>query len=163
MSKWTCPDCGGGFEEPTTMTIQHSGKELPACPWCGNTIGYHEEVRAMSDDKDDGGVSRASAALTSIRGTLSYQKTNLLDRLHEQYESDGMLVLFRCKECGFTSMSLGSLHGHIEGHRGYTRFNIQLPFTETSPADFERLMEMTEVVRVKEEETIELEEVDDYV
>jgi hypothetical protein len=84
----------------------------------------------------------------------------LLDRLHEEYESDGRLVLFRCKECGQTSMSLGSLHAHCETHRGYTRFNIQLPLTKTSIGDFDRLMEYTEVLRVDETSKISLNEVE---
>lgn len=84
----------------------------------------------------------------------------LLERFHEQYESDGGLVLFRCEECGFASLSIGTIHAHVESHRGYTRFNIQLPFTKTSPAAFDRLMELTEVLRVGETEEITLEEVE---
>jgi len=76
--------------------------------------------------------------------------------LHEQYESDGHLVLFRCRECGHTSMSLGSLHAHVETHRGYTRFGIQVPFTKTAIADGDELMERTEIVRVTETESISL-------
>ena len=86
---------------------------------------------------------------------------NLLEKLfHEQYESDGRLVVFRCRECGYVSLSLGALHGHAEQHRGYTRLKIQLPFTRTSPGDFDRLMEYTEVVRVDAETEITLDEVD---
>lgn len=85
---------------------------------------------------------------------------SLLDRFHEEYESDGGLVLFRCKECGHTDMSIGSIHAHCEQHRGYTRFNIQLPFTKTSMADFDRLMEYTEVLRVEETSEISLTEVE---
>ena len=80
--------------------------------------------------------------------------------LHEEYESDGELVLFRCSECGRTNMSLGSLHAHIERHRGYTRFNIQVPFTKTSRGNFNRLMEFTDVLRVTGTEEITLEEVE---
>jgi len=80
--------------------------------------------------------------------------------LHEQYESDGDLVLFRCRECGHTSLSLGSLHAHVETHRGYTRFGIQLPFTKTALANGDELMEQTEIVRVTETESIELAEVE---
>ena len=76
--------------------------------------------------------------------------------LHEQYEIDGDLVLFRCRECGHTSMSLGSLHAHVETHRGYTRFGILVPFTKTSIADGDELMERTEIVRVTETESISL-------
>lgn len=85
---------------------------------------------------------------------------SLLDRFHEEYESDGGLVLFRCKKCGHTDMSLGSIHAHCEQHRGYTRWNIQLPFTKTSMADFDRLMEYTEVLRVEETSEISLTEVE---
>lgn len=80
--------------------------------------------------------------------------------LHEQYESDGDLVLFRCKKCGYTSLSLGGTHGHIEKHRGYTRFNIQIPFTKTSMANVDRLMEYTEIVRVRDTEEITLDQVE---
>ena len=84
----------------------------------------------------------------------------MIDLLHEQYESEGGLVLFRCTECDYTSMSLGSTHGHIEKHRGYTRFNIQLPFTKTSMANVDELMKRTDIVRVTDTETIELNEVE---
>jgi len=87
---------------------------------------------------------------------------SLLDRLHEQYEVDGDLVLFRCAECGYVSLSLGRTHGHIEQHRGYTRFNIQLPFTETAMANGEQLMDRTEVVRVTGTEDISLDQVDGF-
>lgn len=85
---------------------------------------------------------------------------SLLDRLHEEYESDGGLVLFRCTACGHTSMSLGSIHAHCESHRGWTRFGIQLPFTTTALGDFDRLMELTEVVRVEETREISLDQVE---
>lgn len=84
----------------------------------------------------------------------------LLDYLHEEYEADDGLVLFRCTECGQTRMSLGSHHAHVEGHRGYTRFNIQIPFTKTSPGKFDRLMELTDVLRVDETTEVSLEEVE---
>lgn len=86
----------------------------------------------------------------------------VLDRfLHEEYSDEhGRLVLFRCRECGWVSLSLGSLHAHCEGHRGYTRFGIQLPFTSTSIGDFEALMELTEIVAVEEVERVEIEAVD---
>lgn len=85
---------------------------------------------------------------------------SLLDKLHEEYESDGDLVLFRCTECGQTSMSLGSLHAHIEGHRGYTRLGIQVPFTRTSVANANELMKRTEVLRVDETTQIEIDDVE---
>jgi hypothetical protein len=80
--------------------------------------------------------------------------------LHEKHESNGDLVLFRCTECGYVSFSLGGTHGHIERHRGYTRFNIPLPFTKTSPAKVDELMERTEVLRVTDTEEIPLDEVE---
>jgi len=82
------------------------------------------------------------------------------DLLHEEYETDDALVLFRCSECGQTNLSLGALHAHIERHRGYTRFNIQVPFTKTSMAKFDRLMEYTEVHRVDETSEISLKRVE---
>ena len=85
----------------------------------------------------------------------------LLDFLHEEYEVDGDLVLFRCTDCGQTDLSLGSLHAHIERHRGYTRFNIQLPLTPTTPGRSSALNDRVEVLRVTETETIPLSEVDD--
>jgi uncharacterized Zn finger protein len=84
----------------------------------------------------------------------------LLDRLHEEYESDGQLVLFRCTECGQTNMSLGSLHAHIETHRGYTRFNIQIPFTKSAMANVDELMKYTDVLRVDSVSEISLSEVE---
>jgi hypothetical protein len=84
----------------------------------------------------------------------------LTDLLHEEYEVDGDLVIFRCTECGFTSLSLGGLHGHIERHRGYTRLNIQVPFTKTAMANMDELMQRTEVLRVRQTESISLEEVE---
>lgn len=79
---------------------------------------------------------------------------------HEEFESHGQLVLFRCRECGYTSMSLGGLHAHAEKHRGYTRLNIQVPFTQTSPANADELMKPTNVIRVDDTTEIGIEEVD---
>lgn len=84
----------------------------------------------------------------------------LKELLHEQYEADGNLVLFRCSECGQVDLSLGNIHSHIEGHRGYTRFNIQIPFTQTAMADVDELMERTEVLQVNDAEKISLKEVE---
>jgi len=80
--------------------------------------------------------------------------------LHEQYEVDDGLVLFKCTECGYASLSLGSTHAHVEGHRGYTRFNIQIPFTKTAMANVGELMKLTEVVRVEETTEIGLDDVE---
>jgi hypothetical protein len=84
---------------------------------------------------------------------------SLLDRFHEQYDAGGDLVLFRCKECDFTSMSLGTLHAHVEQHRGYTRFNIQLPLTKTAMAKGDELMKRTEILRVTDTESVDVSEV----
>jgi len=80
--------------------------------------------------------------------------------LHEEYKADGRLVLFRCRDCGYTSLSLGDCHAHIERHRGYTRFNIQIPFTKTSIGNANALMDRTDVLRVADTEEIELAEVE---
>ncbi len=88
------------------------------------------------------------------------QSTARIPWNHEQYESGGSLVLFRCKECGHTEISLGGMHGHCEKHRGYTRWNIQIPFTKTSMGDFDALMDYTEVLRVEETSEISLSEVE---
>lgn len=80
----------------------------------------------------------------------------LLDYLHEQYQThDGRPVLFRCTECGYRSQSLGSLHAHIEGHRGW--FGFQLPWRY---GDADALMELTEVVAIEDSEAVSLAEVD---
>jgi len=47
-----------------------------------------------------------------------------------------------------------------EKHRGYTRWKIQLPFTKTAMADFDCLMEYTEVLLVEETSEISLTEVE---
>lgn len=83
-----------------------------------------------------------------------------MDLLHEQYESDGNIVLFRCIECGYVSLSLGATHGHIEEHRGYTRFNISVPFTKESMANVDELMKRTEVLRVDDTTKIDINEVE---
>jgi len=79
--------------------------------------------------------------------------------LHTQYEMDGDPVLFQCAECGYVEQSLGALHAHIEAHRGYTRWGIQVPFTSTAMANGEELMKRTEVLRVRDTETVELSDV----
>lgn len=79
----------------------------------------------------------------------------LLDFLHEEYQADGHLVLFRCTECGHTNLSLGSLHAHAEKHRGW--FGFQLPWRY---GDFNALMDLTEVLRVDDTREVTLEEVD---
>jgi len=77
----------------------------------------------------------------------------------EQYDIDGDPVLFRCTECGYTEQSLGALHAHIERHRGYTRWGIQVPLTRTAIANRDELMARTEVLRVRETEDVELSDV----
>lgn len=65
------------------------------------------------------------------------------------------LVVYRCTECGKTSVSLGWLHAHAEKHRGL--FGLQLPWRI---GDFDALMELTEVLRVDGYERVNLEEVE---
>lgn len=85
----------------------------------------------------------------------------LTDYLHEEYYTDGDLVVFRCSECGYTSLSLGGIHAHVESHiSGYTRLNIRLPVGKTGYGNFHRLMDFTDVLRVKDTEEITLEDVD---
>jgi uncharacterized Zn finger protein len=81
--------------------------------------------------------------------------------LHEEYDHRGQLVIFRCTECGVVDLSLGSLHAHVEKHRGYTRFNLQIPFTKTAMANVDELMKRTEVLRVDETSEVPLDEVTD--
>lgn len=70
------------------------------------------------------------------------------------------IVLYRCTECGKLSVSLGWLHAHIEGHRGYTWLGIQIPFTKTAVANVSELMKRTEVLRVEEYDVVSLDEVE---
>jgi len=83
----------------------------------------------------------------------------LLDRLHEQYEADGDLVVFECDNCGYTSLSLGSLHAHIEGHESFIGWvSRMLPLVGEDYV--EPLMDDTNVLRVSQTEDIELNEVE---
>lgn len=60
------------------------------------------------------------------------------------------IELYRCTECGKTSVSIGWLHAHIERHRGL--FGLQWPWRV---GDYEALMEMTEVIRVSDYAVVE--------
>jgi len=92
--------------------------------------------------------------------TVSGEFDDGLVSLHEQHETaDGSLVLFQCTECGYVSLSFGGLHGHIERHRGYTRFNIGVPFTKTAPGNVDELMKRTKILRVDETTEVSSEEV----
>ena len=64
------------------------------------------------------------------------------------------IVLYRCSECGETSLNLGTLHAHAETHRGWRGF--QWPW---NMGDFGELMEYTEVLVVETVREVELEEV----
>ncbi len=107
-------------------------------------------------------TSRTKAAVVAAKRTLKFFASSVPPTLHEQYEIEDDLVVFRCSECGYISMSLGALHGHAESHRGYTRLGIQIPFTKTAAGDYDRLMEYTEVLRVGKTEEIDLEEVEAF-
>lgn len=71
------------------------------------------------------------------------------------------IVIYRCEECGYVHPSLGWMHAHVERHRGYTRFGIQIPFTRTSVGDFDALMDRTEVLVVTDAETLPIEDVEE--
>lgn len=83
----------------------------------------------------------------------------LLDRFHEQYESSGNLVVFRCTECGYTSMSLGSLHAHVEGHWSTLGWFKWHTYQWLKP-DENKWMDFTEVLRVDETTEIVLDDVE---
>lgn len=72
----------------------------------------------------------------------------------DQSSQEDAVELYRCSECGKTSVSLGWIHAHIEKHRGYTRFNIQIPFTKTSMANVDELEKLTEEYEIPEEELV---------
>ncbi len=61
-------------------------------------------------------------------------------------------MVYRCAECGKISTDLGSLHAHIEKHRGL--FGIQLPW---NVGDYDELMEMTEEIEVTDYRVCEYE------
>lgn len=81
----------------------------------------------------------------------------LLERLHSEYHThDGDLVLFRCTECGYTTMSIGGLHAHVEQHWPlYRRILFFLPW----PGG-ENWSKYTEVLAVGNTEEIDLTEVE---
>lgn len=67
-------------------------------------------------------------------------------------DRDEEIVVYRCTECGKTSVSIGWLHAHVERHRGF--FGLQLPWRV---GDFDALMEMTEVLRVEDYSEVDIE------
>lgn len=83
---------------------------------------------------------------------------SLLERLHEEYYThDGELVLFRCKECGYTTLSLGFIHAHVEQHWPYLKWFVHfLPWT----GEWDDWMQHTEVLRVDAYSETELSEVE---
>lgn len=44
MTKWDCPECGGGFPDP----IKWHGEYV--CPWCYETIGKHHNSNAPVEE-----------------------------------------------------------------------------------------------------------------
>jgi hypothetical protein len=70
------------------------------------------------------------------------------------------MILYRCTECGKESVSVGWLHAHIEAkHTGFGPFNlIPNPF---ALGNFDRDMDMTEVLRATDPEQVTIDEVDD--
>jgi hypothetical protein len=78
--------------------------------------------------------------------------------LHSEYETaEGDLVLFRCKECGYTTQSIGFLHAHVERHWPLWRsFGKLIPGVVRG----EHWAQYTEVLAVRETEAIDLAEVE---
>lgn len=80
--------------------------------------------------------------------------------LHTEYtDTRGRLVLFRCTDCGYTSLSLGDLHAHVESHwslLGSLRWHAT-HWLRDEPA--EKWLKSTEIVAVDTVEPISLSEV----
>jgi hypothetical protein len=62
-------------------------------------------------------------------------------------------IVFRCSECGEVRSNLGALHSHIDRH---------LEFSISFGPETEKYRDMTQVLKIKEVEKIDLEEVDGY-
>jgi len=113
------------------------------------------------------GVAPTLSEMTVLGGlTIAMMAVLLLGSRVEntvsRHEDSDDPVLFRCEECGRIETSIGTLHAHIEDHRGYTRFNIQNPFIgDTKPGKSDELMKRTEVLRVSEFEKVDLDTVRD--
>lgn len=39
-----------------------------------------------------------------------------------RYDRGDSIEIYRCTECGYVALTLGGLHGHIEGHRRLWNF-----------------------------------------
>lgn len=63
------------------------------------------------------------------------------------------IVLYRCKECGNISTSLGFLHGQMERHFGLGPWNLIPDPRKTANYDF--LMSKTEVIRVTDYDVVD--------
>jgi len=87
---------------------------------------------------------------------------NALERLlYDRYHTvDGDLVVFRCTECGHSSFSVGALHAHAEQHRDIAIDPFGLVVPPWRLANVEALWELTEIVAVDGEETVEPTEVE---
>jgi len=59
-------------------------------------------------------------------------------------------------ECSIT----GCTNRASKKHRGYTRFNIQIPFTGTTMANVDELMNRTEILRVTDTDQVTLNDVE---
>jgi hypothetical protein len=80
---------------------------------------------------------------------------------HSESGDGEELLIFRCSECGKTSVSLGWLHGnHIQKHHGWGPWNI-IPNPRTF-GNFDAHMEYTEILRVEGYSEVSLEEVDPF-
>lgn len=68
-------------------------------------------------------------------------------------------VLYRCTECGKTSVSIGWLHAHIDSkHHGFGPFNL-IP-NPLALGNFDRCMEKTIVLQVESASVVSLDEVE---
>jgi hypothetical protein len=76
------------------------------------------------------------------------QIKDLLTGFHWK-SKDEPVYLYRCSECGKTYLSIGSVHGHAEGHRPFLSW----------PGNIGKLMEYTEILEVTSTEKVSLEEI----
>ena len=60
-------------------------------------------------------------------------------RKHREVQHGQDIIIFRCTECGKITQHLSTLHGHAEKHTPFYSF-----------ANFDRLMEYTEMLQVTE-------------
>jgi len=86
---------------------------------------------------------------------------NLLERLlHEQYHTtDGEPVVFCCRECDYTSLSVGAIHAHAEQHRDIAIDPFGLIVPPWRLANVEALWQLVEIAVVDSGRTVDREAV----